>query len=122
MTTRSIVLVTGGNTGLGYEIVKSLMESDRAYHILMGSRSVDKARTAIDELRKECPKSSSEVEPVQVDLASDVSVQKAYEQIKSSPGRIDTLINNAGARLQLSSRLGCPISPSLSPLTGGWLF
>lgn len=96
MATRKIVLVTGGNNGIGYEAVKAFLQSTKPYHVLMGSRSLDKAKLAIETLQQECPQSANIVEPVQVDLTSDESIEKAFEQVKASPGRIDTLINNAG--------------------------
>lgn len=101
MSTSKIVLVTGGNNGLGYEIVKALLQADKAYHILLGSRSLEKAKIAIDKLQKECPDSISTIETVQLDLTSDESIEKAFEQIKTGQGYIDTLVNNAGMHIPL---------------------
>jgi NAD(P)-dependent dehydrogenase (short-subunit alcohol dehydrogenase family) len=103
-TARSIALVTGGNNGIGYEIVKALFESSKPYHILLGSRSLEKANVAVDNLKKECPESTNSLEIVQVDLTSDESINKAFEQVKASPGHLDTLINNAGACFSAFSR------------------
>jgi NAD(P)-dependent dehydrogenase (short-subunit alcohol dehydrogenase family) len=91
-----IVLVTGGNNGIGYETVKALLESKQNYIILLGSRSLEKASVAIKNLREERPASTSTVEAVQVDLTSDESIQKAFDQVNSRQGRLDTLVNNAG--------------------------
>jgi NAD(P)-dependent dehydrogenase (short-subunit alcohol dehydrogenase family) len=96
MISPKVVLVTGGNNGIGYETVKAFLQSDKAYHVLLGSRSLEKARLAIEALHKECPESTNTVEAVQVDLTSDESIEKAFEQVKASPGHIDALINNAG--------------------------
>lgn len=90
------VLVTGANNGIGYETVKALLQSDKPYRLLLGSRSPEKAKLAIESLHKECPESTSTLEAVQVDLTSDESIEKAFEQVKASPGYIDVLINNAG--------------------------
>lgn len=62
----------------------------------MGSRSLDNAKTAIDTLKKECPQATNIVEPVQLDLTSDESIQKAYERVQADHGRLDVLVNNAG--------------------------
>ncbi|OCL10411.1 NAD(P)-binding protein [Glonium stellatum] len=97
MASPKVVLVTGGNNGIGYETVKAFLQSDKAYHILLGSRSMEKAKLAIEALHKECPESTNTIEAVQVDLNSDESIEKGFEKIKSSPGHIDILINNAGA-------------------------
>ena len=96
MASPKVVLVTGGNNGIGYETVKALLQSDEAYHLLLGSRSLEKAKLAIESLHKECPESTNTVEVVQVDLTSDESIEKAFEQVEASPGYIDVLINNAG--------------------------
>lgn len=97
MSSPKIIFVTGGNNGIGYETVKVLLESKQAYHILVGSRSLEKGNTAVENLRKEYPSSSSKLELVQVDLASDESIQKAYDQVESNHGRLDILVNNAGS-------------------------
>lgn len=96
MASPTTVFVTGGNNGIGYETVKALLQSEKSHHVLLGSRSLEKAKNAVDQLRSECPGLSNTVEIVQVDLTSDESIEKAYEQVKSSHGYIDTLVNNAG--------------------------
>ena len=96
MASPNIVLVTGGNGGLGYEIVKALYESSKAYRIFMGSRSLDKAKEAIQKLDEECPGATNTVEVVQLDLTSDESIERAFTQVQADVGYIDTLINNAG--------------------------
>lgn len=96
MASRKVVLVTGGNNGIGFETVKAFLQSDKPYHVLLGSRSLVKAKVAIETLHKDCPESNNTVEAVQVDVTSDESIEKAFEQVKASPGRLDALINNAG--------------------------
>lgn len=96
MAAPKVVLVTGGNSGIGYETVKAFLPSDKAYRVLFGSRFVEKAKFAIEALYREFPESISTVEVVQVDLASDESIERAFEQVKARPGHIDALTNNAG--------------------------
>jgi NAD(P)-dependent dehydrogenase (short-subunit alcohol dehydrogenase family) len=90
MASKTIVFITGANTGLGYEAVKALYKSSKPYEILLGSRTVSKGDEAITTLKKEVSSSESNIE-------SDDSIQAAYEKISSAHGRVDTLINNAGA-------------------------
>ncbi|TVY13523.1 Short-chain dehydrogenase/reductase tropE [Lachnellula arida] len=97
MAYRKVVLVTGGNNGIGYEAVKAFLQSQKPYHILLGSRSVEKGQLALDALRQEVPGSKNTVEVLQVDLESDDSIEQAFEQVKKSPGQLDALVNNAGA-------------------------
>ncbi|KAJ8098130.1 hypothetical protein POJ06DRAFT_226095 [Lipomyces tetrasporus] len=109
MASRMVVLVTGGNNGIGYETVKALLESSNVYHVLLGSRSEEKGKLAIETLHKECPKSTNTVELVQIDLTCDESIEKAFEQVKASPGHVDVLVNNAGATFDVeyvSGRVG----------------
>ena len=117
MASPKVVLVTGGNNGIGYETVKALLQSDEAYHLLVGSRSLEKASLAIETLRKECPESTNTVEVVQVDLTRDESIEKAFEQVKASLGHIDVLINNAGMHTHLPTSHDLPYEVT-SPLKG----
>lgn len=96
MASKTITLVSGANKGIGYETVKALMESDRLYHIFLGSRSVERGQEAVRNLQKECPGSPSTVEDIQLDVESDQSIESAFNTVKNSVGRLDTLINNAG--------------------------
>ncbi|KAI1372455.1 NAD(P)-binding protein [Hypoxylon crocopeplum] len=93
---KKVILITGGNTGLGFEIVKALYQTDIPYEIIIGCRTVSKGDDAIATLQKEIPQSSSSLSTVQVDLNSDESLEKAVETIGSKHGRLDVLINNGG--------------------------
>jgi NADP-dependent 3-hydroxy acid dehydrogenase YdfG len=96
MASNPIVLITGANTGLGYETIRSLLQSSKTYTILLGGRSLDKANAAAKELQAEFAQSSSVIKTVQVDIEDDESIAKAYEHVASDYGRVDILINNAG--------------------------
>lgn len=91
-----IALVTGGNSGIGYETVKALLESPKPYHVLLAGRSLEKAKQATEELRNASPDATNTVEAVQIDLTTDDSIEAAFAQIQASHGRVDALINNAG--------------------------
>ncbi|RYN59891.1 hypothetical protein AA0114_g1243 [Alternaria tenuissima] len=96
MTDSPIVLITGGNTGIGYESVKALYASPQPHTILMGSRSLEKAESSISKLKAEVLESKSEVVPIQIDIEDDASIEKAFGEVESKYGRVDTLVNNAG--------------------------
>lgn len=92
----SVVVITGGNSGVGYQIIKSLLKSDRQYKIYLGARSEAKAQSAIDTLKEETKYTGSkEVVPLVLDVDSDGSIAAAAEVLKGE-GRVDVLINNAG--------------------------
>jgi NADP-dependent 3-hydroxy acid dehydrogenase YdfG len=55
MASDPVILITGANTGLGFETVKSLCQSPKAYTILLGGRSIDKANAAAKEAQIEFP-------------------------------------------------------------------
>ena len=102
MASQKFVLVTGANDGIGYEAVKALLESDKAkYHVFVGSRSLEKGRLAIERLHEEVPNTNNTVELIQVDVTSDESIQKAFEKFEANPGRLDALVNNAGATFDI---------------------
>lgn len=99
MSSKRIVLITGANTGIGYETVKVLLQSDRVYHIIIGSRSLEKGEAALGELTKEFPSTKSSLEVIQVDVADDDSIIGAFKSVKEKHELLDVLINNAGKSL-----------------------
>ncbi|KAF7312614.1 Short-chain dehydrogenase/reductase 2b [Mycena indigotica] len=96
---KKIVFITGANTGLGYETVKALYASPESYHIVVGTRTLSNGEDAITRLKSEVPNSSSTLSTVQIDITSDASIEAALATIKSDHGKLDVLINNAGAAL-----------------------
>ncbi len=84
-------LVTGANTGIGFETAEVLAR--RGGRVLLGCRSEQRAADAISKIRAESPEADVEFLPLdQADLAS---VRAAAEQVSSEP-RLDVLVNNAG--------------------------
>lgn len=96
MAHADIVLVTGANTGIGYQIVRALAASEGKHEIIVAGRSLDKAQAAIDSAKAEFSSTSSKLHPLQVDLESDESINAAFEKVQTQFGRVDVLINNAG--------------------------
>ncbi|KAF2498190.1 NAD(P)-binding protein, partial [Lophium mytilinum] len=111
MSGNTIVLITGGNTGIGYESVKALYVSSKGpYTILLSGRSIEKVNNAIATLEKEFSDTASKLVPLQLDIESDESITAAFETVKSSVGYIDVLINNAGAQFDTDMADGSPAS------------
>lgn len=94
MDSKTIVLITGGNTGIGYETASVLAASSPNYHIIITSRSPAKGETAINTLRSKHPNGSFSVLPL--DVTSESSVKSLYETISTTYPHLDVLINNAG--------------------------
>jgi NAD(P)-dependent dehydrogenase (short-subunit alcohol dehydrogenase family) len=89
--TGKTIVVTGANTGLGFEAAKTL--AGKGARVLLGCRSQTKAQVAKDRILADFPK--ADVVIVDLDLGSLASIQKAAQQINQEP-RLDVLINNAG--------------------------
>lgn len=98
-TNKTVVLVTGANSGIGWETVKALLRSTRTYHILMGTRSLDRGEAALEALENDVAETNSTMELLQIDVASDESISNAFDKVQATHGRIDTLVNNAGIAL-----------------------
>ena len=96
MDQKVIVLITGANTGLGFEMVKGLCSSELVYEILVGGRTLAKAEQAATTVAKEFPSTRSSVWPIQIDIEDDSSIQRAFDSVQTKFGRLDALINNAG--------------------------
>ena len=108
MASRTVILVTGANSGIGYETVKALLQSPKSHRILMGSRFESKGKSAVEALQHEFPESKSSVEPLQIDLTSDESIENAFEKLKTDPGHIDVLVNNAGKHGRQVTQIASP--------------
>ncbi|KAI7327295.1 NAD(P)-binding protein [Hortaea werneckii] len=106
MADKTVVLITGGNTGLGYEAVKALCQSSSAYEILLGSRSVEKGQEAASQIQSEVPSTSSTITVIQIDVSSDSSIETATKQMQTKHGKLDILINNAGASFDREIQTG----------------
>ncbi|CCD45172.1 hypothetical protein QC760_006064 [Botrytis cinerea] len=88
------IIITGGNTGLGFEAAKYYLKL-KASRVILACRSLEKADKAKLELEQSFPISGHIVETWQVDLSSYASVIQFYEKARSLP-RLDVLLLNAG--------------------------
>lgn len=90
---QTIVLVTGGNNGIGLAACQ-LFVAQPNLHCIMASRSLDKGRKALESIQS--AHQSSAVSLVQLDVTSDDSIAAAVADVEAKHGRLDVLINNAG--------------------------
>jgi NAD(P)-dependent dehydrogenase (short-subunit alcohol dehydrogenase family) len=90
-----VILITGANKGLGFEVVKKLVNNKSTSTndlILLGSRDLKRGQDAIIQLG-----SPSNVHLIQLDTSSPESIKKVTNEIKQKyGGKLDILINNAG--------------------------
>ena len=90
-----VIIVTGGNSGLGYESVKAFAE--KGAEVILASRDQLKAERAIQNIRREIP--GAKLKFIQVDLASLESIRNFADDFKENYDRLDILLNNAGIML-----------------------
>ena len=90
--TGKVIIVTGGNSGLGYEAVKAF--AAKGAEVIMASRNAQKAETATAEIMKENP--FGKVIVMELDLGSLDSVKNFATAFKKQYERLDILLNNAG--------------------------
>jgi len=86
-------LITGANSGTGFEAARTLLKQNAT--VLMLNRSVEKSEAAIAKLKEEFGGDSANVSFVRTDLASLASVRAAAAEVLASVPRIDALICNA---------------------------
>ncbi|KAI8934705.1 hypothetical protein NX059_008394 [Plenodomus lindquistii] len=89
-----VILVTGGNSGLGKQTIAYLAAHNPA-RIYLAARTESKARDAIADIRKSVP-NASEIVHLPLDLTSFSSIAEAASTFKAQESRLDLLINNAG--------------------------
>jgi NAD(P)-dependent dehydrogenase (short-subunit alcohol dehydrogenase family) len=87
-----VALVTGANRGIGREVARQL--AAKGYAVIASARDGAKARQAAEELAADA---GGAVTPLTLDVASRDSIQAAAEELHRNPGRLDVLVNNAGA-------------------------
>ncbi|KAH9859027.1 NAD-P-binding protein [Lenzites betulinus] len=86
-----VMIVTGGNAGIGKETIKALLQHDAK--VYMASRNRTKALAAIAELRKQTGK---EAIYLSLDLADLRSVKAAAREFMSQETRLHVLFNSGG--------------------------
>ncbi|ODQ82131.1 hypothetical protein BABINDRAFT_160310 [Babjeviella inositovora NRRL Y-12698] len=93
--TGKVVIVTGGNAGLGVECVKLLVEARAKVYIF--ARNKTTALKAIEELKLQ--HNDALVEFIEVDLSDLTTIRPATERFFAQESRLDIVIHNAGVML-----------------------
>jgi NAD(P)-dependent dehydrogenase (short-subunit alcohol dehydrogenase family) len=88
---QQVALVTGGNRGLGLETAKQLAK--RGMAVVLGSRDEAKGKEAAERLAAD----GLRVTAAHIDVADEASIAALAKQLDGTHGRLDVLVNNAGA-------------------------
>ena len=87
-----IIVVTGGNSGLGYESVKAF--AGKGAEVVLASRSTEKGEEAKAAILKDVP--GGKIKVMQLDLGDLESVRSFAAAFKQGYKKLDVLLNNAG--------------------------
>lgn len=90
--TGKLAVVTGANSGTGFETTKALVA--KGAEVIVATRSAERAGTAIALIKSGQPDARLRFEPL--DLASQVSVRAFADRLLFAGLPIDMLVNNAG--------------------------
>ncbi len=88
--TGKVIIVTGGNSGLGYESVKAF--SEKGAEVVLACRSVEKGEQA----KKQIGGMKGKTDVMQLDLQDFDSIENFAKEFKAKYTRLDVLLNNAG--------------------------
>jgi NAD(P)-dependent dehydrogenase (short-subunit alcohol dehydrogenase family) len=88
-------VVTGANTGLGYETAAAL--AAKGAHVVLAVRNIEKGKEAARGIEQVTP--DAQVQVQELDLTSLDSIRSAAEELRSAHESIDLLINNAGVMM-----------------------
>lgn len=86
------VIITGANSGIGFEAAKTL--SQKGAQVILAVRNIQKGMTAADNILKEQPQATLEV--MKLDLADLGNIREFVKKYRSHYESLDILINNAG--------------------------
>ncbi|KAJ1951501.1 hypothetical protein FBU59_000112 [Linderina macrospora] len=89
---KRIAIITGGDSGIGYETAKAIGRA--GYHTILACCFQSLGEKAVENLVRETGKSNFEL--MFLDLASFESVREFVKQFKSKYQNLNLLVNNAG--------------------------
>lgn len=89
------VIITGGNSGLGYACAREIAR-DRNWHIILACRNSQRANEAVTNL-KDTAKSNS-IEAINLDLANMASIRSFAAELSSRHLSLNAIVCNAGVQ------------------------
>lgn len=95
-----VAIVTGANTGIGYETARALAR--KGARVILACRDLAKGSAAAARIAAEKPAGS--VEAQALDLSDLESIRRFADSVLAAHQRLDLLINNAGVMMPPHSR------------------
>ncbi|RXG42280.1 hypothetical protein VDGE_07272 [Verticillium dahliae] len=92
-----VFIVTGGNSGVGKELVKILYQHNA--RVWIATRSKERTDEAIAEIKKAHPKSQGQLLFLKLVLDDLTTIKQSASQFTSQETRLDVIWNNAGVML-----------------------
>src|SRR5690606_29893841 len=99
--TGKTAIVTGGNTGIGYETVKALYE--KGANVTLAARNEEKAEEAVRNI-DQTTEGTGTLEIGILDLSNLAQIKAFADEFKSKHTQLDILINNAGVMIPPPSK------------------
>ncbi|XP_039747325.1 retinol dehydrogenase 12-like [Pararge aegeria] len=87
-----VALITGGNSGIGFETAKDLAK--RGARVIIASRNDEKSAKAVESIKKET--GNHNVEYRQLNLEKLNNIREFAKKFNNDFDRLDILVNNAG--------------------------
>ena len=98
------ILITGGNSGIGFALCKLLVRDHDCY-VYLGTRNLEKGKLAVDTIRQEIPNKTERIEVVQIDVGNNDSCMKASTSLANQGVKLFALVNNAGVMQTSNTKL-----------------
>lgn len=99
--TGKIAIVTGANTGIGFEVAKAL--HDKGASVTVAARDIEKSVSAIERIKNETGKAGG-LKIGLLDLASLDEVKRFADKFSETHRHLDILVNNAGVMIPPPSK------------------
>jgi NAD(P)-dependent dehydrogenase (short-subunit alcohol dehydrogenase family) len=90
-----LAIITGANTGLGFETARGLLQV--GFEVVITSRNLERGEKAVARLKSEYPK--GQISALALDLSNQSSVRAFAPRFTQAQKKWDVLVLNAGAKV-----------------------
>jgi NAD(P)-dependent dehydrogenase (short-subunit alcohol dehydrogenase family) len=90
-----LAIITGANTGLGFETARGLLQV--GFEVVITSRNLERGEKAVARLKSEYP--NGQISALALDLSNQSSVRAFAQRFTQAQKKWDVLVLNAGAKV-----------------------